>query len=329
MEEKIAIVIPAYKRRFLRHTLDSIAGQTCRNFVVYIGDDASPQRLEEIVAGYADKMDIAYRRFETNLGGTDLPGHWDRCMALVKEPVIWFFSDDDLMPRDGVERVLKAVETYGTVNRMFRFPLAVVDEKDRVLHANPPLPEHPVSGYQFLLDKLEGRIYSAACEYVFTRDVYERIGGFVKFPSAWCSDDATWTSMGEKADGIIPLPGKPVCWRNAAGENISCSSRYDKAKITATGRFIRWVAAFYPDKLQDKSLRHGVKRYAHTVLRYSLDGRYRLCDLLRICRGLWKISPSVALSVAFRMGKLKLRTCFEFFFKKSSQKKAGQNSNKF
>lgn len=99
MEEKIAIVIPAYKCRFLRQTLDSIVVQTCRSFTVYIGDDASPQNLKEIVSDYADKMNIVYRRFDTNLGGVDLPGHWDRCIALAKEPVVWFFSDDDLMPR--------------------------------------------------------------------------------------------------------------------------------------------------------------------------------------------------------------------------------------
>ena len=97
MEEKIAIVIPAYKCRFLRQTLDSIVVQTCRSFTVYIGDDASPQNLKEIVSDYADKMNIVYRRFDTNLGGVDLPGHWDRCIALAKEPVVWFFSDDDLM----------------------------------------------------------------------------------------------------------------------------------------------------------------------------------------------------------------------------------------
>ena len=48
MEEKIAIVIPAYKCRFLRQTLDSIVVQTCRSFTVYIGDDASPQNLKAL-----------------------------------------------------------------------------------------------------------------------------------------------------------------------------------------------------------------------------------------------------------------------------------------
>ena len=46
-------------------------------------------------------MNIVYSTFDTNLGGVDLAGHWDRCIALAKEPVIWFFSDDDLMPQDG------------------------------------------------------------------------------------------------------------------------------------------------------------------------------------------------------------------------------------
>ena len=277
MEEKIAIVIPAYKCRFLRQTLDSIVVQTCRSFTVYIGDDASPQNLKEIVSDYADKMNIVYRRFDTNLGGVDLPGHWDRCIALAKEPVVWFFSDDDLMPQDGVERIIKALECYGTRHGMFRFPLAVIDENGKIIHKNPSLQEYPVSG------------------------------GFVKFPLAWCSDDATWTSIGENAGGMIPLPGKPVCWRNVMGENISCSFNYDEEKIVATRQFIKWVSVFYSDRLQDRKLQHAIKKYAHTILHYSLQDRYKLHDLMGICRSLWYICPSVSLSVAFRMCKLKLR----------------------
>ena len=35
----LAIILPAYKGRFLSETLDSVAAQTCRDFVLYIGDD--------------------------------------------------------------------------------------------------------------------------------------------------------------------------------------------------------------------------------------------------------------------------------------------------
>ena len=37
--KKLAIIIPAYKPRFLQETLDSIAKQNNHEFTVYIGDD--------------------------------------------------------------------------------------------------------------------------------------------------------------------------------------------------------------------------------------------------------------------------------------------------
>jgi glycosyltransferase involved in cell wall biosynthesis len=46
---KLAIIIPAYKITFLDEALNSIANQTCLDFTVYIGDDASPHNIESIV----------------------------------------------------------------------------------------------------------------------------------------------------------------------------------------------------------------------------------------------------------------------------------------
>ena len=107
--KKLAIIIPAYKPRFLRETLDSIAKQNNHDFTVYIGDDASPYQLETIVDQYKNKFDIIYHRFEQNMGKKDLPGHWERCILLSEEEFIWLFSDDDLMPFDGVARVIQAL----------------------------------------------------------------------------------------------------------------------------------------------------------------------------------------------------------------------------
>ena len=135
--EKVAVIIPAYKSRFLQQTLDSMVVQTNQDFTVYIGDDASPHDLKNIVSLYQGKLDIVYHRFEINLGKKDLPGHWERCIEMSKEPVIWFFSDDDLMPCDGIERVLKALQECGEKNIMFRFPLVVVDDENNEMYANP------------------------------------------------------------------------------------------------------------------------------------------------------------------------------------------------
>lgn len=160
----MAIVIPAYKGRFLKETLDSIAVQAHKDeFVLYIGDDASPERLDKIVESYQNKVNLVYHRFSENMGGKDLVAHWERCIQLSAEPFIWLFSDDDLMPADGVERVMEALSRpHHQRGYFFRFPLAVIDGENKRIRANRPLEEGSVSCYRLLLDKLQGKIDSCS-----------------------------------------------------------------------------------------------------------------------------------------------------------------------
>jgi glycosyltransferase involved in cell wall biosynthesis len=130
--KKIAIIIPAFKPDFLQQTLESISSQTCKNFRVYIGDDNSPHNLQRIVSPYINQLDIIYHKFEDNMGKQDLTSHWDRCIKLSHEPIIWLFSDDDIMPKDGIVRIMEALAIYGENKILFRFPLNVIDENNNI-----------------------------------------------------------------------------------------------------------------------------------------------------------------------------------------------------
>ncbi len=302
MKQSVAIIIPAYKDAFLRETLESISKQSCKDFIVYIGDDCSPYSLYDIVQTYADKINIVYHRFEENMGGKDLVGQWTRCVALSKdEPLIWFFSDDDVMPSDGVERIKQAAQTRDINNCFFRFPLEVIDAKGRVLIKSRPM-EDTISAFQFMLEKLDGKIDSAACEYVFSRTIYNETGGFVNFPIAWCSDDASWIKFAE-ATGITTLKGKPVGWRNVEGANISNSSRYNTLKAEATALFIDWLHQFYGKRLNNPAVQKALRHYVRTILRYSLQGSYSKKQLLRICQSIRHISWRLSLYIYFKNRK--------------------------
>lgn len=294
MKKDLAIVIPAYKARFFKEVLESIAQQDNTDFAVYIGDDASPDDLQPIVALFQDRLDIHYVRFQENMGGTNLVAHWERCIRLSEEPLIWLFSDDDLMPSDAVSRILKAAELCGKDHFFGRFPLSVMNAQGEVLFSNPPFSSEKISGYDFLLDKLSGKISSAACEYVFSRRIWSESGGFVQFPLAWCSDDATWAKFGDYASGICSLPGQAVYWRNAEGENISNSSKYDKQKLEAAGLFLQWIAAHYPAKMKDPVLHQALVRYLKTILRISVRRNYQWSDLFYLCKILARFSPKAA-----------------------------------
>ena len=288
MKNKLAIVIPAYKACFFREVLDSLAKQSRRDFTVYIGDDASPDDLESIVSDYKDQLDIFYFRFEQN---------WERCIELSDEPLIWLFSDDDLMPSDAVERVMKTWKKSGECDAVFRFPLAIVDSYGKLKYINPPFETERISGYDFLLDKLSGKISSAACEYVFTRDVWKKTGGFVRFPLAWCSDDATWAKFADYTAGIISLPGTPVYWRNAENKNISNSMRFDGEKLKATGLFLKWIGMNYRLNLRESRFQDALVTYVNVILECSVRGNYTLKDLFSLYAILRKLSPTMALRV--------------------------------
>ena len=90
--KKLAIIIPAYKPRFLQETLDSIAKQNSHEFTVYIGDDASPYPLKTIVDHYKNKFDIIYHRFEQNMGKKALPGHGNDVYYCQKKNLYGFFQ---------------------------------------------------------------------------------------------------------------------------------------------------------------------------------------------------------------------------------------------
>lgn len=122
----------------------------------------------------------------------------------------------------------------------------------------------------------------------------------MKFPFAWCSDDATWASFADLTEGIISLPGRAVCWRNVEGENISNSVGFDKEKLRATGLFFNWINRHYPCNLRDARLRKALEAYTHTILSCSVRGNFSLCDLVRLCYALGKIDYVAALHVAYR-----------------------------
>lgn len=90
--KKLAIIIPAYKARFLQETLDSIAKQNSHEFTVYIGDDASPYPLKTIVDHYKNKFDIIYHRFEQNMGKKTYPVIGNDAYHCQKKNLYGFFQ---------------------------------------------------------------------------------------------------------------------------------------------------------------------------------------------------------------------------------------------
>ncbi len=223
----LAIVIPYYKKIFFRETLKSIAAQTCKDFVLYIGDDASPENPQDIINEFKDKINIVYHRFDENIGGEDLVAQWERCINLTNEEEwLWLFSDDDEMADTCVEELYTLIKDSDNV-QFVRFTKKFLNIKTG---------EYYFSSYDKGKNDIESFIRDALDltenhltlpEFAYTRRLYEK-NGFVNFPLAWWADKATYLNFIIDAKLIYNL-SSIVLFK--FGENISSDNNVKIMKI--------------------------------------------------------------------------------------------------
>lgn len=245
--DKLAIVIPAYKSRFFHQTLESIANQTCKDFTLYIGDDASPEDIKSFVDPFRNKIPIIYKRFDYNLGGKDLVAQWERCVALAgNEEWIWLFSDDDVMSDKCVEgfyEVLAKYEKEVINEKVLRFNLCVTDTDLTVLQEYNTPSEFSVEYFlenYFIYHKLRNK----AVEFIFSKKWYNKNDRFVNFPLAWGSDTATMLKFGQYS-GFVTIEKGNIFWR-ASEYNVSSGTDIDinEQKQYITTLFLKWIISF-------------------------------------------------------------------------------------
>lgn len=244
---ELAIVIPAYKAEYLREGLHSIASQTCKDFVVYVGDDASPFDIEGIVKEYEGKMEIRYHRFKNNLGGKDLVAQWERCLGLAgDERWIWLFSDDDIMGPECVRTFYdcKDKEAYDVLH----YNISIIDGKGNIVRECASFPGIMTSA-RFYSDLYRHRIDARMPEFVFKREMLLE-KGFVKFDLAWRTDNATVMKCAAETGILTIIDDKAKVYWRAGDSNISVRPDLRERKNAATIKFFNWVFDFFDGKWQ-------------------------------------------------------------------------------
>ncbi|MGL2988099.1 glycosyltransferase family 2 protein [Flavobacterium sp. RSSA_27] len=238
-----AIIIPYYKRTFFKATLQSLAAQTCHNFKVYIGDDASPEDPKDLLEQFQGKFEFVYHRFESNLGGISLTQQWERCIALSEnEPWLMILGDDDVLGENVVAEFyenLPEIDEMGS--NVVRFATQVINGEGKAISG---LFEHPKleKATDSFWRKFKGVTRSSLSEYVFARVAYSKYG-FKDYPLGWHSDDRAWL---EFADGqpIFSI-NSVLLYIRMSNKNISGKMDNVKNKIIASNYFYEAFADDY------------------------------------------------------------------------------------
>lgn len=111
---RVSIGLPVYNgERYLEETLNSVLRQTFTDFVVYISDNASTDKTEEICRQFADQDSrIVYERHPENIGAA---GNYERCFLPAKSEFFRWQNADDLIEPTLIEKCLKVLDKHSDI----------------------------------------------------------------------------------------------------------------------------------------------------------------------------------------------------------------------
>lgn len=234
---KYSFVLPAYKSLFFKEALDSILAQTYKDFELIIVNDASPEDLTSIVKSYNDSR-IRYYINDVNIGGQDLVAQWNLCLEYATGDYVILASDDDLYHEEFLWKMDGLVVKHPQVN-VYRPRIQLINKEGDVMHIDSNYTKKHMSQLYFCFLWYNDHL-SSISPYIFRKTALVDIGGFINFPSAWFSDDATVIKLCNL--GIVTTNDILFSFRQS-GVNITSSINNAEMlynKLLATELFFNW-----------------------------------------------------------------------------------------
>ncbi|MGC4075189.1 MAG: glycosyltransferase family 2 protein [Nibricoccus sp.] len=235
----LAIIVPAYKARFLGETLASIASQTDRSFHCYVFDDASPEPLAAVVGNFSGRLPITYHRFEDNVGGRDLVAQWERCLARTTEPWAWLVPDDDVLEPGCAALALNAIAAAGDDVTLLRFSITTIDPAGATLQMRTENPAHETAR-TLMKDCLLGRRPFTLGENIFRRSAHAAVQGYVPFGGGSGSDLSLLLKLAHYGR-VVNLTGARFRFRHHAAAISSGASKYQQLAIAGVQECCLWI----------------------------------------------------------------------------------------
>ncbi|ROI02179.1 glycosyltransferase [Chryseobacterium sp. G0240] len=253
--KKLAIVIPYYKIDFLEKTIQSIAAQTKHDFVLYIGNDNSPNNPLPVLDRYFKPDEYHFFDYKENLGGKNLALQWARILENVEEDWFLILGDDDTISENFVEEFynnLEAIEEQ-KIN-VIKFSQALMDENSNILSSFTKY-NRIESSVNLWLQKIYDGHRSSLSEHIFRKSAYQKYK-FREFPLAWHSDDLAVLEFSDFGSVYFIDKAKTLVRISTASISGDVeNTRYQEQKVDARYQFFGYLintyySKFSPDVLQ-------------------------------------------------------------------------------
>lgn len=240
---KYSFLLPAYKASFFEEALGSILGQTYTDFNVIVSDDSSLEDLKSVVDKFNDPR-VTYRRNDKNIGAEHLVDHWNLLLGMTDSEYIIMASDDDVYDPGYLEEMDGLVSLYPYID-VFRPKLRLIDNEGKEFWREKPVLEEDIVFRKELASLIATeKFLSGIPQFIFKRNALVALGGFIYFPYAWCSDDATVAAL--SPNGLVISKQTLFSFRFSG---VSISTRKVTSKAEWSGKF--YATAEYVKRAQE------------------------------------------------------------------------------
>jgi glycosyltransferase involved in cell wall biosynthesis len=105
----VSVIVPNYNHaRYLRQRIDSVLGQTYRDFEVILLDDCSTDESRSIISEYENHPKV---RIELNDKNSGSPfKQWNKGVRLAHGKYVWIAESDDYADERLLERLVSMLE---------------------------------------------------------------------------------------------------------------------------------------------------------------------------------------------------------------------------
>ena len=217
---KYSIIIPVYNvENYIKKCLESIKGQTYKNFEVIIVNDGSKQNEKEIIKPFL--KDKRFKYYEKENGGLSDARNYG--VGYAAGDYIIYVDSDDYIEKDLLTKINNLVETidYDVV----RYNLNVVSEDGEIIFKNDDI--------DLTYDSIKGILLNKYVEpawlYAYKKDFY--LKNKFTFPKGKIHEDFYLTLLildKAKNIGVINYNGYNYVQR---GTGIMGNKAYEKVKI--------------------------------------------------------------------------------------------------
>ena len=199
----VSVIIPNYNHaRYLPERLESVLGQTYRNFEVIILDDCSTDDSRDVIEKYRTNPHVSQIVYNEENSGRVFK-QWKKGLSLAKGELLWIAESDDKCEPTFLERLVQCFKDRPTLSLAFSKSLLFNDAGKTWTMDTEGLSEGVYTSRDFV-----SRFMSRGCPMLnasacaFSRTAFERIDD--RYTEFRCSGDRMfWTLISEQGDVAV------------------------------------------------------------------------------------------------------------------------------